>query len=594
MNKRRFPFLWLFLLPVGLAGVVMAWSGGFGCRKNTNPAAFKKAKRKLTRYAFDGETAKHLSAVCELARSTQGYRAAQAQWLCARTSLDWYLAAAFTGNRRWMVALARHLGAGCVEVSQPRCGVRLLDGLIARFKAVQRAEPGGHFDWPARQAVELIRLQRDESPYWSKKFLATTRELARPAQPLAVQAQVMIAGATHHMVSVLARTDWQKRLGLFLRTLGFACPVEERRRSVRLAKRDLSAECRLACKEMSQRLIQAPPELRKRLIAAHCPLSHLGFTERGQAVYLSQPGLLAARDLVYVARTLARLQRRTDHPLVRLLRTQISATRKKLTRLRLGLPYPEMSPGEQGYVKLPYCPAAREPTYAPVYLAADVHRVSVGIAPILAVESARTVILSDRVGYPFPGRLVPEPLRDELPDALKRARRTWVRLSGVANPKPLALYVHTEVAADRLNRILAVLGRLGIASVRLLLRSDRGGVGGLTVALEPQPDKGVRWGRGQPDKVLLYLDGQEMILVAGQGPLAEKPFRSRSGDLAGLREHLERSRRHYRKIDTLVLRFRGKVRYLEIARVLVSVLRNSSGRTLYPTVTFQFAHGQST
>jgi hypothetical protein len=482
-----------------------------------------------------------------------------------------------------MVRLARHLGAGCREVTNPTCGVEILDALAERFRAVRRADPNGRFDWPAQQALKLISLQREESAKWGRRFLAGMAELADEGRPVETAARVVIAGATGHMTEVLSRTPWKKRLTLFLRTLGFDCPAASNPARTG-GRREVEPGCRLACPELKQRLIQSPPELRKRLIAAHCPLRHLGFTSRGQSVYLSQDGLRAARNLVYLHRNLAELLEQRDHPLIRLLGEPLRGAKRRLEKLRLGLPYPEMSPGEQGYVKLPFSPVATEDTYAPVYVAADVHRTSVGIMPILSVEGGRTIIVGEREGYPFPGRLVPEPLEDELPGALDRVKKVWAKVSGVPSWRPLGFYAHSELPAKRFNRIAGVLVRQGVSRLRLLLRSDRAGVGGLTVTLSIGQGGSGRWGRPPEGSVVLFLDQDEMVLTASEGPLAKEPFRSRSSDLAGLREHLERSRSAYRENDTILLRFRGDVRYLEMSRVLVSVLRNSSGRTLYPRV----------
>jgi hypothetical protein len=402
-----------------------------------------------------------------------------------------------------------------------------------------------------------------------------------------VQARLVVAGAARHMAAVLLKTPWRKRLGLLTRTLGFPCPGEGRSEAPS-GQVGRTAVCTMACPEIQPRLVQAPPELRKRLVATHCPLRHLGFTDRAQGVYLTRLGLVAARTLVFAARDLRILQSYGHHPLVRPLMDELKRTSRMLERIRVALPYPEMSRGESGYIRIPYCPVAVESTQVPVYVSVDGERTMVGVMPMLAVEGPETVILGHREGYPFPGRLLPGPPSTHLKEALQAAKEAFGRLMGDdgAPGGEVGLYADVKVAAEQLNPVLAALICSGVKKLRLLMRSESRGVGGLTVKLRPMVKrrKKKRGAGEQAPRVILTFSRKRMVLNATEGKLKLEPLKTHTGDLAGLRERLERTRRSYAKQDTLTMRFKGEVRYLEVARMLNAVMRNSSGRTLYPSV----------
>lgn len=269
-----------------------------------------------------------------------------------------------------------------------------------------------------------------------------------------------------------------------------------------------------------------------------------------------------------------------------LVEDEISKGAKRWEKVKISLPYPEMSPGEPGYIKLPYSAVATEDTLAPVYVAADEQRVLSGVLPLLSMEKGETVILGDREGYRFPGRLVPEPLKVELPIAIRSARKTWIELTGDPKWQPIGLYFHRDVKGPRINRILSVLAFMGQKSVRFIFRHDSLKGGGLTVHIREVERVKFKRSKSLSSGITVFLDENEMYLTAAEGPLKEKPFVSQSSDLAGLREHLERYRRAYKKVDAVEVAVIGKTRFLALSRLLVSILRNSSGRTLYPKAVF--------
>lgn len=546
--------------------------------------------RLFERYDFKGKTPIVLNRTCGRAARLKGYRKARVLFKCASVLLDWYLTAAFTEDLDAFAGLQRQMGVRCPNHELGRCGSVLLSALLVRFEEARGADPGGRYDWPAQQAGRLVRLQRDEAAKWGREYMSGMFELASQGQPLEVQARLVVAGAVRHVAPLLVGTPWKKRLALLGRTLGFPCPVE-RIADAKDGGDSTGRGCTLACPEIRPRLVQAPPELRKRLVATHCPLKHLGFTDRAQGVYLTRRGLAAARALVFAARNLQILRSFGRHPLIRPLTGELDKVARIVERIRVVLPYPEMSKGEPGYIRVPYCPVATENTQVPIYVAADRERTMVGVGPVLAMEGTETVVLGDREGYAFPGRSLPGPVSGYLKDAIEGARSVFDRLAGdkAESGDEVGLYADVETTADGLNAVFAALICVGVKKVRLLMRAEAEGVGGLGVRLGP-PLLGRRKKRpreGQPPAVILAFDRKRMTLTATDGKLKLEPLKTHVGDLAGLRERLERTRREYLKQNTLTMRFAGQVRYLVVARMLNAVMRNSSGRTLYPSVEFE-------
>ncbi len=556
-----------------------------GCKNDDSRKLLVKLESRLDTYDFDGSTPEHLHKICNLVEGLKEHGAARAQWICAKTALDWYLWAAFRQDGRQICKLAKHLGLDCsIGNGFSSVGLRILDLLAMQFEQVRTLDIGGRYDWPAQQAIKLIKLQRDKSHKWDSGFLSGVRDLCDKKQPVEVEAGVLVAGAAIHMVDVLSKTKWSRRPALLNRTLGFECSAGSINGENRKSKN--SRSCVPACKEMRRRLIQSPPELRKRLIAAHCPLEHLGFSRREQTLYVSLRGMKTVRNLRFIFENFQRLLQNKDHPLVSLLSSDLKLGLKKWERLVFPLPYPELSPGETGHIKLPYSAIAEKDVFSPVSVVADDRRVLVGVLPMLRVDNRETVILGDREGYRFPGRLVPEPLGIHLPAVVRSARKTWTELSESAEWKPVGLYLDGDVKGPRFNNILGSLARMGLEQARLFFRHDRHEVGSVSVGFKTIPAGKFRKSEKRSSGVALYLDKEEMFLTASEGKLSEKPFISQTGDLAGLREHLEISRRGSKDVNAVEVFLTGEIDFLAVSRVLVAVKRNSSGRTLYPNVIF--------
>ncbi len=553
-----------------------------GCRRDNPQKNLSRLERSLNTYDFDGSTPQDLEKICALVKDLGEHKAARAQWICARTALNWYLWTAFVQDETMFCKLAAQLGSSCSDVQDlSAVGLEILHVIESRLEKVRHLDPGGRYDWPARQAIQLIRLQRDKSAQWGVPFLKKIRELSEKGQPVETEARLIVAGAAIHMADILAETPWSRRSELLTKTLGFECPDVSAEDSS-----PASEQCIPACKEMRKRLIQAPPELRQRLIAAHCPLEHLGFSRREQTLYLSSSGMRIARNIRFINENFKRLLQIDDHPLSALLKGEIKQSIEKWERIGFPIPYPELSPGETGHINLPYSAIAVENILTPLCIVADERRVFVGVLPLLTVEKGETVVLGDREGYRFPGRLVPEPLGVYLPSAVKSARGSWVDLSESTEWKPIGLYLDGDVKGSRLNQILASLAKMGLEEIRLFFRHDRKGIGGLTLQIRTVDPKTFRRNKKLSKEVALFLDSDEMYLTAGDGFLFETPFISQMGDLAGLREQLEKNRRKKREMDTVEIFLTGDVRFLDLSRILVSTMRNSSGRSLYSKVSF--------
>jgi len=82
----------------------------------------------------------------------------------------------------------------------------------------------------------------------------------------------------------------------------------------------------------------------------------------------------------------------------------------------------------------------------------------------------------------------------------------------------------------------------------------------------------------------LQLNPVFLRLEAQVGPLKKAPLQIPAGDLAGLRETLEKTRRVYRSAQGVEITLGGQLSYREVARLLHHLRRNSSGRVLYSTL----------
>jgi len=498
------------------------------------------------------------------------------RWECARATLDWYLLAAFRKDATSLAALARHLGLSCLDMDDPACGVRLLESLGGLIAPMTSASSDGEIRWRAGQARRLIALQLDRSAQWDAAFLRGVGELATDGQPLSVEAQVMVAGAVRAALPFIVATVPRRMWRMLGRLVGFDCPMEDK------GEGRFVPGCTLACREMRRQLVSVAPSLRKRLIALHCPLEHLGCTVRSQTEYLSQESQTAGRNLLFIDRVLSSLATET-HPLAVAIRPDVHKILQGVEKLMVPLPIPELAPGQVGYRRLPFCSAAEEPPWAPLCLSIGPTDASVGIQPVLRVRAKRTEILGQVEGYSFPGRLLSEPVADSLPTVLDWARSGWSRLVGTNSATSFGVYIDGRTTADRLTRLLGVLVAAQISSVRLIVRNREGKLGGLTVGLVSCPEWH-SWGRWPGPGIVLWANHDQVRVRADVGPLSSDPYLGPTTDLAGLRERLERTRRAYKKVDHVSLAVRGSLTYRDMVRLLVSILKNSSGRSLYPKV----------
>ncbi len=528
------------------------------CRQERETTAATLQKR-LEPYDFQGRTVRALERFCRNVPSRP-----EAAWLCARTLLDWHLLAAYGPTPSLLNGLAKHLNLDCEPSRSTACGVRVLEALEAVFQKLDHTYPKT-LAWRTRHAHELLRLLLDEAPSWGPTFLRGIHELTTH-RPLAVEASVVVAGALRAALPRIRQAVLWHRPQLLARYVGFACPD--------------GRPCPLGCPELDQELALARPELRKRLILAHCPLSWLGFRSRDEARLLSESGFRTVRNLAFAARTLKLLLDAT-HPLARAIRKDLLALQRDVTDTVFPLPYPELSPGDAGYRRIAYCTAAGEPAFSPLFVSMGENHLRAGLGPLVHAAQEGLAVVGEQEGLAYPGRIVP-PSAEALRAVLAEAARIWTSSAGPLGGEPAALVLDARIPASVFVDHLRLLFQAGITKVRLLLRNFRAELGGLTVRLEACPDARPRWRRTALKGVSLWADGQEMRVTADHGPLAETPLTAPVSDISGLRERLEKTRRAYAKQNDIHVFLRGALSFRDLARLLDSSVRNSSGRALYP------------
>ncbi len=549
----------------------------------------------LRPYDFKGHTALKLKRICQAAEQASGDIGARRQLLCARTLLDWYLVATLREDPSLITALEDFLGIS----SGPSRGVRhggakILTRIQARFTDAARRSRGPSLRRIAKAGADLVQLQLTESRRWGYAYLKGLRTAARTGAPFEVQARVIIAGAALDGLKTLSRAAGPQRRELLVQGLGFACPAEAEA-SRGLETKPRPPDCPLACPGLRAAIYRLPPVRRKALVAAQCPLSYLGLSQRAHGIYLSAENLLVTRSVSFQLQNLARLRSLGQHPLVRALRGARGTLAKRLGSLRVPLDLPELSPGEPVHFPLPLCASADEHITAPVYLAIDETRLFAGPIPVLGVRQGRITFLDYEEGYPFPGRRIRQADPATVRTLLARLRRVFRRITAgklPVHPDRVALYADSHLSVARLNDLLDLLSALGITRAELVLRNSHQAlrVVPITVAVK-------RRGEGPPLTVpptpplpprqaplRLQLNPVFLRLEAQVGPLKKAPLQIPAGDLAGLRETLEKTRRAYRSAQGVEVSLSGQLSYREVARLLHHLRRNSSGRTLYSTL----------
>lgn len=546
----------------------------------------------LRPYDFAGHTALKLRRLCGRAPRLQSFQAARAHLRCGRTLLDWFVAATLREDPALLLALGRQVGLA-KEALSSGLAAQILTRIAARFARAEEQGRGGSLSRAARAGRELVLLQRDHSTRWDQAYLSGLALAAAPGAAFEVQARMIIAGAALDGLKALRRAPREQRTRILIRGLGFSCPAEAAYASGPFDEPPRQPSCPLACPKLRQAVARLTPVRRKALIVAQCPLSYLGLSQREHGVYLSQRGLLLFRALHYQLVNLERLQS-LGHSLVALLKPALRLLEKRLQATRVVLPLPDMSPSEKNAMQVPLCPSADEPIRAAAYLAIDETRFLGGPLPVLGVRAGRVEVLNPLEGYTFPGRDLHVTTAEGLGYSLAEMHAVWRRLTRgqlSAPPKRLAIYADRRLSAGRFNDLLDLLTRLGIKDVELVLRNRRGDLMGVAVTLarklrsegRPLPPGAAPQEQIPAERapLRLTLGSHRLELTARQGPLAADPLRIASNDLAGVRERLEKTRRHYRQVRAVHVTVRGAVRYLEIARLLHTLRRNSSGRPLY-------------
>ncbi len=572
-----------FRLAIALVAVLVA------------PACGSRAKRQvpteadLRPYDFRGHTALKLRRVCRRAERQSGHKAARLHLLCGRTLLDWYLSAALREDAVLLGSLARQLNIPVPADGKlpPAAMPHLLEAIGGHFSRALAQGRGCSLAPVAEAGHRLTELQRVHSRSWSHDYLAGIADAARPGAAFELQARVIIAGAGLDGLRAVRQGNRTQRREVLIRGLGFSCPAEADPGDGTTPRKPT---CPLACPSIRSTAYRLSPNRRKALIAARCPLSHLGFSHRQHGVYLSRTSLLVARAVSYQLSNLKRLTALQKHPLVYTIRGALHQLGRRLSALRVPLPLPDMSPGEPGFIAIPLSASADDPVRAPVFIALDETRLLAGPVPVLGVRASQVELFDQLEGYTFPGRALYVADGPAMTTMLERLHRVWKRIThgNLATPRDrVALYASAGLSAGRLNDLLDLLYTVGIRQVDLVLRNTHGNLGAIPVTLA-----GARRGEGPPlalkgptpklPALQLTLTHHRLQLTARSGPLAKSRINLPSNDLAGLRENLEkRTRRAYRNTGGMQLRFSGEIRFLEIARLLHFVRRNANGRILY-------------
>lgn len=582
-------------LSFALATALLALSGALpGCRDRGARRAEPSAAS-LRPYDFQGHTRWKLARLCDAAARAEGSDAATRQLRCAETLLDWFLLAVLREDSALQEGLATFLAGGQAPPAGVGRGARILEALAARFRAAMVAGGTGGAARRAAAGLALVELQRTESTQWGYAYLHGLAEAARPGAPFALQARVIIAGAALDGLKTAAKAAPHLRAQVLVQGLGFPCPAEaEAARAPEDAPRR-PPTCPLACPGLREAVHRLAPDRRKALIAAQCPLAWLGLAHREQGVYLSEENLLVTKALAFQLGNLKALRAERDHPLVEALGGALATLGRRLEQLRVPLGLPELSTGEPIHFPVPLCASADEPVTAPVVLAIDETRLRAGTVPILAARGGAVTFLDLREGLQFPGRAVPVADRAGLGERLREIRAAYARMLGPGAPAHadrVAIYGASELSAGRLADLLDMLVGLGVRRAELVLRNTTGALRAVPVTLalrrrgEGAPLAGAASPAPPPDQAPLRLElgPSRLRLRATAGPLQVSPLAIPAGDLAGLRETLEKTRRAYRNASGVEVQLDPAVPYRDLARLLHHLRRNSSGRTLYPTL----------
>jgi hypothetical protein len=456
-----------------------------GHRKEAVPVP---TARDLRPYDFVGRTGAVLARLCRAAPHSPASRRAASLLLCARTALDWYLVASLREDPALATALERMLAAqGVLPPGATPVGARILLGLERLFARAAAAARGASLRRSALAGQALVRLQRQESPRWRYTYLQGLYEAARPGAPWAVQAQVIVLGAALDALRTATRSALPRRGPLLIQGVGFPCPAE-----AEAARRGEAApvrppSCPLACPGLRDMVSRLPPARRKTLIAAQCPLAHLGIAQRAHGAYLSRDNHVLFRVVSFLTRIATWLQAARQDPLVAALDGARRRLAAGLARLRVPLYYPELSPGEPVTFPLAFCASADEPAQAPVYLALDETRLYAGPRPLLGVVNGAPVPLDQHAGFPFPGQPLGATDPTSLADRLATLRKTYAQTLGhPVDPKTLrrvTLYADARLSGGRLNDLLDLLTAAKISAVEILARNRAGQVRAASVHL---------------------------------------------------------------------------------------------------------------
>lgn len=562
-------------------------AGGIGCRSNKSHPVPTQAD--LRPYDFRGHTALKLKRVCTRAHKASGHRAARLHLLCGRTLLDWYLSAALREDASLLGALGRQLRLPVsADGSLPSKDLpKLLGAIEAHFARARTQGRQSSLAPVAEAGFRLTHLQRVQSRHWGHDYLAGIREAALPGAAFEIQARVIIAGAGLDGLRALRKGNRSQRREILIRGLGFSCPAEADPGDEQTPRKPT---CPLACQSIRATAYRLSPAHRKALIAARCPLRHLGFSQRQHGVYLSRTAMLVARATSYQLDNVKKLVALRRHPLVYTIRGALDQLQRRLATLRVPLPLPDMSPGEPAHILVPLSASADEPLRAPVFVALNETQLLAGPVPVLGVRAAQVELFDQLEGYTFPGRPVYVADAPAMITVLDRLHAVWKRITHgrlLAPRDRVAVYASGQLSAGRFNDLLDLLYRVGIRKVDLVLRNTHGNLGAIPVILAgPRRSEGPVLPPTGPQPKLpalqLTLNHRNLLLTARSGPLSKTRIIMPANDLAGLRENLEkRARKAYRNTGGMQLRFAGEIRYLEIARLLHFVRRNTSGRILY-------------
>lgn len=581
-----------------------------GCKDRREAGAPPPASA-LAPYDFAGRSAEVLRRICRAAPRLPASRRAHALVLCARTTFDWYLIASLREDRPLLSSLQRFLDRlGALPPGTAPGPRRILTGVERLLAQAEAAASGASLRRIARAGRALVHLQRTESRTWGYAYLKGLREASRAGAPWSTQAQVIQLGAALDALRTLRRTPLERRPRLLLQGLGFPCPAEAERARLGDQAPARPPSCPLACPSLRSLVARLAPGRRKTLIAAQCPLAHLGLSNRAHGVYLSKDNLPLFRVVTSLTRLAASLRTKGDQPLVAALRGAVSTLSAGLGTLKVPLFYPELAPGEPVSFPLALSASADEPARASVYLAVDETRLFAGPKPLLGIVSGHAVPLGFHAGYPFPGQPVLVTDAQSLATRIRTLRSAFSRELGSPTPPStrdrVTLYVDARLSGGRLNDLLDLLVEARRRHADLIFRNRAGEIRAVPVSIAyrrrsegpslaplPHPSQERPGPPAQPAAaspagngalLRVELGRRSLRLSASAGPLASSPVTLPAADVASLRKTLEKTRRAYRGARGVEVRLAVDVPYHALARLLESLRRDTSGRPLYETL----------